>query len=282
MNFVQMADGVRLYVEDFGEGQPIVLICGANLTHQSWESQVAAFAGEFRTISFDWRGTGASDKPRGSYTGEAASGDVLTLIDRLGLAPAVLVGHGLGAHLALLAAYAAPQKVKGLVLTAAAPWFSGERDGMTGGVSEDFLRFIISRYGANAAESGAPYQQICYELGTQWVFHRPQSPGVYLAMLDQALAWPQHVLNMYAENMRAIDHRARLGSLRIPTLILQGRHDRKQRYEGAVHMARMIPGALLRTLEESATMANVEEVAVFNREIAAFVRSLGADRRRAA
>jgi pimeloyl-ACP methyl ester carboxylesterase len=133
MNFVQMADGVRLYVEDFGEGQPIVLICGANLTHQSWESQVAALAGEFRTISFDWRGTGASDKPRGGYTGEAAAGDVLALIDRLGLAPAVLIGHGLGAHLALLAAYAAPQKVKGLVLTAAAPWFSGERDGMAGG-----------------------------------------------------------------------------------------------------------------------------------------------------
>lgn len=280
MNHVQAADGVRLYVEDFGAGQPIVLICGANLTHKSWESQVAALAGEFRTVSFDWRGTGASDKPRDGYTGDAAAADVLALIDRLGLAPAVLVGHGLGAHLALLATYAAPQKVKGLVLTAAAPWFSGERDGMIGGVSEDFLRFIISRYGA--AEAGAPYAQICYELGTQWVFHRPQSPGVYLAMLDQALAWPQHVLNAYAQSMRAIDHRPKLGAVRCPTLILQGRHDRKQRCEGAVHMARMIPGARLELFENSATMANVEEVAAFNRSIAAFVRSLGAGRKQAA
>ena len=282
MNYVQAADGVRLYVEDFGRGQPVLFICGAHLTHKSWDSQVAALAGEFRTVTFDWRGTGASDKPRDGYAGEAAAADALALIDGLGLAPAVLVGHGLGAHLALLAAYAAPQKVKGLVLTAAAPWFSGERDGVAGGVSDEFLRFVISRYGAGAAESGSPYQQICYELGTQWVFHRPQSPGVYLAMLDQALAWPQHVLNMYAESMRAIDHRGRLGSLRVPTLILQGRHDRKQRYDGAVHMARLIPGAQLKTLEDSATMANIEDVAAFNRELAAFVRALGAGRRQAA
>lgn len=282
MNHVEVGEGVRLYVEDFGRGQPILLICGGNLTHKSWESQVAALAGEFRTVAFDWRGTGASDKPRDGYTGETAAADVLALIDRLGLAPTVLVGHGLGAHLALLAAHAAPQKMKGLVLTAAAPWFSGERDGVAGGVSGEFLRFVISRYRQGTGDADAPYAQICYELGTQWVFHRPQSPGMYLAMLDQALAWPQHVLNAYAESMRAVDHRPRLAALRCPTLIIQGRHDRKQRYDGAALMARMIPGARLETLENSATMANVEEVAAFNASLAAFVRTLGAGRKQAA
>src|SRR5688572_30115578 len=181
MNRVEVADGVRLYVEDFGAGAPIVFVCGGNLTHQSWESQVAGLADRFRTITFDWRGTGASDKPRGGYTGEAAAADLRALVERLGVAPAVLVGHGLGAHLALLAAYAAPELVKGLLLTSAAPWFSGERDGMAGGVTEEFLRFMISQ----RTRIGAPYAQTCYELGENWVFHRPQSPGVYQAMLDQ-------------------------------------------------------------------------------------------------
>ena len=112
MNHVEVADGVRLYVEDFGEGAPIVFVCGGNLTHKSWESQVAALAGEFRTVTFDWRGTGASDKPRGGYTGEIAAADLRALIEKLDLGPATLVGHGLGAHLVLLVAYAAPRLVR--------------------------------------------------------------------------------------------------------------------------------------------------------------------------
>ena len=70
MNYVSVSEGVKLYVEDFGEGTPILLICGGNLTHQSWDSQVAALAGSFRTISFDWRGTGSSDKPRNGYNSD--------------------------------------------------------------------------------------------------------------------------------------------------------------------------------------------------------------------
>jgi pimeloyl-ACP methyl ester carboxylesterase len=271
-----MRDGVRLYVEDFGDGPALVFICGGNLTHKSWESQVAALAGEFRTITFDWRGTGRSDKPRGGYTGEAVAEDVRTLIEVLGLTPAVLIGHGLGAHIALLVAYAAPALVSGLALTGAAPWFSGERDGMVGGVSEEFLRFIISRRRLAAAGHTVHYAEACYEMGDQWVFHRRQSPGVYHTMLEQAMEWPQYVLNAFAEGMHEIDHRARAATLRTPTLILQGRHDKKQRYEGAVHLARMIPGARLVTLENSATMGNVEEVDAFNRELAQFARTLPA------
>jgi pimeloyl-ACP methyl ester carboxylesterase len=281
MNLIRAAGGVRLYVEDFGDGPPILFICGGNLTHKSWESQVAALADEFRTVTFDWRGTGNSDKPRRGYAAQAAVDDIRALMAHLEIAPAVLVGHGLGAHLALLVAYAAPEIVKGLVLTGAAPWFSGERDGVAGGVSEDFLRFMISQRGTEARGS-VPYAETCYELGDNWVFHRRQSPGVYQAMLDQALAWPQHVLNAYADDMRKIDHRARAPSLRVPTLIVQGRHDRKQRYAGAVHLARLIPGAQLVTLENSATMANVEEVDAFNGAVASFVRALEARRRDAA
>ena len=95
-------------------------------------------------------------------------------------------------------------------------------------------------------------------------------------MLDQALTWPQYVLNAYAESMRAIDHRPHLASLSCPIIIVQGRHDRKQRYEGAVHMARMIPGAQLVTFENSSTMANIEEVDAFTRAVAEFARDLAA------
>lgn len=276
MNRVDVGGGVGLYVEDFGEGPPILFIAGGNCTHKSWESQVAALAGRYRTVTFDWRGTGASDKPRAGYTGEAAAGDVHALIAQLGLAPVVLVGHGLGAHLALLTAFAHPNAVRGLVLASAAPWFSGERNAAVGGVPDEFLRFMIST--RRGAAGQVPYAEICHEMGDKWIFHNRQSPGTCQAVLDQALEWPQYVLDCYAASMRNIDHRPRLGTLRCPTLVIQGRHDRKQRYEGGVLLAQAIPGATLVTLEHSATMGNLEEVDAFNGAIDDFMRALPAQR----
>jgi pimeloyl-ACP methyl ester carboxylesterase len=147
-----------------------------------------------------------------------------------------------------------------------------------GGVSEEFLRFMISQSSAG----NVSYPETCYELGTKWLFHRPQSPGVYQAMLDQSLEWPQYVLNTYAASMCVLDHRARLPSLRCPTVIVQGRYDQKQRYDGAVHMAQLIPGARLFTLEDRATMTNIEEVDAFNQILTQFVSELEAKRKEAA
>ena len=121
MNYVSVSEDVKLYVEDFGQGTPILFICGGNLTHRSWDSQVAALAGPFRTITFDWRGTGLSEKPRDGYNSSVVVQDVVALAEKLDAAPAILVGHGLGAHIALLTAHERPDLVSGLLLTAAAP-----------------------------------------------------------------------------------------------------------------------------------------------------------------
>ena len=263
----EVSPGVRLYYEDFGAGEPVVFIGGGQATHAIWTSQGAALAGEFRTITFDWRGTGASDKPRNGYTIDVAAADVGALLDGLGIASATLVGHGLGAHLAILTAEARPQAVKGLFLTAAAPWMSGERDGQVGGLPEDFLRFVTSQQGASV-----PYAQICFELGDKWMFHKPQSPGVNQWVLEQALAWPHYVMESYASGLRHIDHRERLPKISCPTVIGQGRYDRKQRYEGAIYLANAIPNARLKTFENSAHMANIEELDEFNRTLLEFVR----------
>jgi pimeloyl-ACP methyl ester carboxylesterase len=267
MPYCEVTPGVRLYYEDFGAGEPVLFISGGQVTHKVWESQVAALARECRTITFDWRGTGRSDRPRDGYTGDNVVGDVLALLEHLEIPQAVLVGHGLGAHIALLAAERQPQAVKGLFIAAVAPWLSGERDGVAGGLPEEFLRFVVSQQNGDV-----PYAQICHQLGEDWLFHRRQSPGVYSWVLQQSLEWPQYVTNAYAASLRGLDHSARLPRIECPTVIVQGRHDRKQRYEGAVFFARAVPHARLMTFEESAHMTFVEEVRAFNQALLSFVR----------
>lgn len=269
MPLAEISPGLRLYYEDFGEGEPIVFISGGHLTHNVWESQVAALAGEFRTITFDWRGTGLSDKPRRGYTIDAATKDVGALLDALGISHAVLVGHGLGAHLALLTAEARPHAVRGVFLTAAAPWVLGERDGQIGGLPEDFVRFVTMQ----KDRASVPYAQTCFELGDKWMFHKPPNPGVSQWILQQALQWPQFVIESYIPTMRQIDHRERLPRIACPAVIAQGRHDRKQRYEGAIYLANAMPNARLKTFENSAHMANLEEIDEFNRTLLEFART---------
>ena len=76
--------------------------------------------------------------------------------------------------------------------------------------------------------------------------------------------------------MEAIDHRERLATLACPTLIMHARHDRKQLYEGAAYMTRVMRNARLVTLEQSAHMAQVVELDLFNQALASFLRSLQA------
>jgi len=270
MPYCTVEPELDLYYEDFGEG-PIVLFTNAgNLTHKMWEGQVAAFASAFRTLTWDWRGTGASSKPRVGYTCEAVATDLGTLIEHAGAGAVALVAHGIGTHAALLLADRRPELVRSLVLVSSAPWFTGEHEGVAGGVSTEFIRFLQDRNGLVDGR-GVPYAQACAELGEQWLFHRAQSPGVHAAILEQALAWPQVVINAYANSMRQIDHRGRLGHIVCPTLLVHGRHDRKQRYEGAVYMADHMPQARLLTLEDSAHMGQIEELNTFNDAVREFL-----------
>ena len=96
MPYCEVESGIRLYYEDFGDGPAVVFTASGSQTHRMWENQVAALAGEFRAVAYDWRGTGNSDKPRGGYTIERATADLCALIEGLGLAPAVLAAHGIG------------------------------------------------------------------------------------------------------------------------------------------------------------------------------------------
>jgi len=260
----EVAPNVELYYEDFGSGPPVVFTNAGNLTHKMWMSQVAALAPEFRTVTYDIRGTGLSAKPRGDYTAAAAA-DLCALVERLALGPVTLAAHGIGTHIALLAAEMRPELVNGLVLVSGGPWFGGERDGVAGGLAGEFLHFLGER-----TERGVPYAQICEEMIGTWLFHKPPSPGVVHSLLEQALAWPQVVLNSFAQTMRGIDHRQRLPKFACPALIIHGRHDRKQLYAGAEHMARLFRAGRLLTLEQSAHMGQLEETKAFNRALAEF------------
>ncbi len=85
------------YVEA-GEGEPLLFIPGLGGLASAWDYQIAHFRKRHRCISFDHRGTGASDKPHGadSYSTRRIAEDVVALLDKLGLDKVTAVGTSTG------------------------------------------------------------------------------------------------------------------------------------------------------------------------------------------
>jgi pimeloyl-ACP methyl ester carboxylesterase len=110
-------NGVSLYVEDHGDGVPVVLIHGWPDSARLWRHQVPFLAANgFRVITPDMRGFGRSGRPAevSSYRLRNVVADVTALLDQLGIETAHIVGHDWGAAVAWLTAIGYPARVRKL------------------------------------------------------------------------------------------------------------------------------------------------------------------------
>lgn len=114
-------DGTRLRMIDTGNGTPVVFIHGFGASMYGWRYQLpVVVAAGYRVVVIDNRGFGFSDKPAHGYTNAAYAHLIVSLLDSLGIASAVLVGHSMGGAIAAEVALAHPDRVRGMVLIDAA------------------------------------------------------------------------------------------------------------------------------------------------------------------
>ena len=112
-------------VESYGtsDGTPILFLHGAGSNLGQWTPQYKRLGGAFRCIGIDLPGHGRNDAVRFSL--ERAVTDVLDCINTLTDGAAVLVGHSLGAYVAIAVAIARPSAARGLVISGAGYQFTG-------------------------------------------------------------------------------------------------------------------------------------------------------------
>jgi pimeloyl-ACP methyl ester carboxylesterase/predicted glycosyltransferase len=111
-------DGVRVWWESYGAGEPAVLLMPtwAIVHSRHWKAQIPYLARHFRVVTFDPRGSGFSDAPRssGAYSDAEIIADAVTILDLLGIDKVVAAGMSCGGRHALeLAAYH-PDRVLGV------------------------------------------------------------------------------------------------------------------------------------------------------------------------
>ena len=97
MPFFETQDGTHIHYNDWGTGQPVILIHGWPLNADMWEYQSVHLADHgHRVITYDRRGFGRSGQPWSGYDYDTLASDLNTLIEKLDLHAATLVGFSMG------------------------------------------------------------------------------------------------------------------------------------------------------------------------------------------
>lgn len=111
-------NGAELRVREQGQGEalPVVFVHGYGSRLEAWRAVQPALSQGRRTLSYDQRGFGLSERTASGYGPEGHAADLLALMDAAGMERGVLVAHSYGAGVALMAALKAPERVAGVVL----------------------------------------------------------------------------------------------------------------------------------------------------------------------
>ena len=125
MSFITTQDLTEIYYRDWGTGAPVVLIHGWPLNGDMWEKQ-ATFLAEhgLRVITYDRRGYGRSGHPWTGYEYDTLAGDLNSLMEKLDLREATLVGFSMGGGevIRYLSRYGASRVKKAVLISAVTPY----------------------------------------------------------------------------------------------------------------------------------------------------------------
>lgn len=118
------SNGTKIYYQERGEGEPLVLLMGFGADGNVWEKHAAVYEQHFRCIILDNRGVGLSDAPKGPYTTAMMADDTVAVMDHLGIARAKVAGISMGGAIAQELALNHPEKVSCLALISTWPRFN--------------------------------------------------------------------------------------------------------------------------------------------------------------
>jgi pimeloyl-ACP methyl ester carboxylesterase len=139
---INLVNGIKLNVEEYGAGEPVLLIPGTGAPGRIWRAhQVPALTREgFRAITVDNRGVAPSDLCADGFTLEDLVADTIGLIELLGIGPCRLVGFSLGALIVQEVLLARPDLARQAVLMAT----RGRTDALGRAASEADLELFDS------------------------------------------------------------------------------------------------------------------------------------------
>jgi pimeloyl-ACP methyl ester carboxylesterase len=260
-------NGTRLWVEEAGDGPPLVFVHEFGGDHRSWQGQVEHFRARFRCITYSARGYPPSDVPddEDSYGQDIATADLLGVLDALDLECAHLIGLSMGAYTCLRFAMAHPGRVETAVAASggSGSWPPGRdaflaetralADEILARDSLDFPGFAAS---ATRIQLKLKNEAAWQEFADHFAEHSPMGSAYTLRRVQ-------------AGRPSLFDFEAELASVETPVLLMIGDED-EPCIDTNIFLKRTMPSAGLVTFAKSGHLINLEDPAAFNAAIDRF------------
>jgi pimeloyl-ACP methyl ester carboxylesterase len=272
-------DGVRIYYEVYGSGEPTVLLLPTwSLIHsRHWKMQIPYLARHCRVVAFDGRGNGRSDRPTdaSAYGEREFAADAVAVLDATKTERAVILGFSLGGQRGLLLAAEHAERIEGAVFIG--PSFPG------GGIPlpERMVYDFDTEY--DTAEGWAKHNRHHWlrdyrdwvEFFISKMFTEPHSTKP----IEDAVGWGLEtdaevmIATMEAPDLSPEEARALCSRVRCPVLVIQGDQDAITSHTRGTAFAEHLGGDLV-LLEGSGHAPHIRDPVKVNLLIREFLESL--------
>jgi pimeloyl-ACP methyl ester carboxylesterase len=261
---VVLPSGLTLSYSDRGDtsAPAVLLLPGPTDSWRSYEPILELLPRGVRTIAVSQRGHGDSDKPAAGYGVEDFAGDVVPMLDTLGISEAVIVGHSGSCLVARRVALDHPDRVAGLILEASPTTLCGEVRlldfvetvvaSLADPIGRDFARSVV----VDTSSTSLP-------------------PDVVEALVDELLKVPAHVWKEMFAQLLHYDDTKELPQLEPPTLLIWGDADTLISREMQARLEGSIPDAELLVYPDVGHTPRWEDPTRFSGDVLTFARRIG-------
>ena len=278
MPHITTRDGTRLYVEEAGQGTPVVFVHEYAGDFRTWEPQMRFFSRTHRCVTYSQRGYPPSDVPTdpGRYGQDLARDDVIAVMDALRIGKAHVVGHSMGALTALLVGLKYPDRC--LSVTAAGCGYGSSPDPKIVEETREASRQTARMFETEDFKIASAR----YADGATRQTHKHKDPRGF-AEFAQMLS--EHSPVGHALTMRELQAKrpslweleAELKAFALPLLVLVGDED-GWCVDSSIYLKRTVPTAGLCVIPRSGHTITSEEPAAFNAALADLIANAEAGR----
>ncbi len=246
-------NGVNIYYETHGQGPVLLMSHGYSATSAMWRGQIEPLSKEHTLVLWDMRGHGQSDYPAdpAAYSEDATVSDMAAILDAVGAKTAIIGGLSLGGYMSLAFYLRHPERTRALLIIDTGPGFKKDeaRVAWNERAHQTAARFD--------AEGLAPLQKGTAERSQSR--HR-DATGLAHAGRGMLTQRDASVINL-------------LPNIKVPSLVVVGGNDTPF-LAASDYMAAKIPGASKVVIPDAGHAANIDQPALFNEAVLAFLSIL--------
>ncbi|NDJ20564.1 alpha/beta fold hydrolase [Nostoc sp. B(2019)] len=227
-------NGIDLFYDIKGAGEPLLLIAGFLCDHTYWSLLMPSLVSHYQVIRLDNRGMGRSSAPDNPYSIKQMASDIAALLDRIGIDKVHLVAHSMGGQIAQELVLTHPQKIKSLMLISS--WAKGD----------ERFNSIIETWGDLSSNIDLKlYEKVVFP----WIFTDEfySIPGMIEGLIEFAIKYPfppsPRTLYHHSRAILGNDTTERLKHIHCPTLVMVGKQDILTPMKFSEQLAQGIPNA---------------------------------------